>query len=308
MKRNYEFPNETASDGFKFGQPPAIIEYTAKDVIFPQNSVLNESEQNKKMYMKSHGQYQPGEQKNRNYNWPIDPKNTAFGKEFKGMVNETNYVLKPNAQPNSFPDTKIVSSKVENMKDFKEDPLGFPKNRGQSNPYIGPDHVYGKTINDKEQWNVAKSLQSNSTWKEVKPDQSLGKSTNHGFRNIVKEGDEGRLFGVPTIRSDINKPSFKSVADPNVLPLNLFQNYGDEDRIVDLLFPMKFSEIGVDENDFNLIRAKSEIRHLFAECGREYPNAEFEAIFRKAEQIGDTEPGYSSVRAFFYSLQTFGLV
>lgn len=31
---------------------------------------------------------------------------------------------------------------------------------------------------------------------------------------MTKKGDENRLFGTPTIRTDINKPEMKSVADP----------------------------------------------------------------------------------------------
>lgn len=51
----------------------------------------------------------------------------------------------------------------------------------------------------------------------MRPDDDLGKSNRHGFRNIVKEGDENRMFGVPTIRYDIKKPARVSVADPNVI-------------------------------------------------------------------------------------------
>lgn len=37
------------------------------------------------------------------------------------------------------------------------------------------------------------------------PDKDLGKSIKHGFRNIVKPGDELRVFGTPTIRNDLNR-------------------------------------------------------------------------------------------------------
>lgn len=51
----------------------------------------------------------------------------------------------------------------------------------------------------------------------MRPDDDLGRTNKYGFRNITKEGDENRLFGVPTIRYDIPKPKMQSVADPNVL-------------------------------------------------------------------------------------------
>lgn len=49
-------------------------------------------------------------------------------------------------------------------------------------------------------------MRGEATEYEVRPDDDLGKSNRHGFRNIVKEGDDQRLFGVPTIRYDIKKP------------------------------------------------------------------------------------------------------
>lgn len=50
----------------------------------------------------------------------------------------------------------------------------------------------------------------------MRPDDDLGVTNKYGFRNIVKEGDENRVFGVSTIRYDIPKPKLQSVADPIV--------------------------------------------------------------------------------------------
>ena len=50
----------------------------------------------------------------------------------------------------------------------------------------------------------------------MRPDDDLGVTNRYGFRNIVKEGDENRVFGVSTIRYDIPKPKLQSVADPIV--------------------------------------------------------------------------------------------
>lgn len=50
----------------------------------------------------------------------------------------------------------------------------------------------------------------------MRQDDDLGRCSKIGSRNIPKEGDENRLFGVPTIRYDIKKPERQSVADPNV--------------------------------------------------------------------------------------------
>lgn len=71
----------------------------------------------------------------------------------------------------------------------------------------------------------------------MQPDYDLGKATKYGFRNTPKQGDQNRVFGVPTVRTDIEKKGMKSVADP--------QNYGDEVPAVNLLFPEKFSHMGL---------------------------------------------------------------
>ena len=38
------------------------------------------------MYLKSHGDYDAGEQKNRNFNWNVDPADFRFGKVEKNVV------------------------------------------------------------------------------------------------------------------------------------------------------------------------------------------------------------------------------
>lgn len=64
-----------------------------------------------------------------------------------------------------------------------------------------------------------------------------------GCRNVVrKPEDTNRVFGAPTIRTDIPYKEKRSLAD--------FNNYGDEPEAVDLLFPSTFTEMGISEYDF----------------------------------------------------------
>lgn len=63
------------------------------------------------------------------------------------------------------------------------------------------------------------------------------------------------MFGVPTIRYDIQKPSRVSVADPNVIFYKI-QNYADETTAIELLFPKNFASYGVDDKDFKMPRPK----------------------------------------------------
>lgn len=46
------------------------------------------------MYLKSHKDYDPGEQKVRPYNWPVDPTDFRFGKVEKNPVhNEMKQIM-----------------------------------------------------------------------------------------------------------------------------------------------------------------------------------------------------------------------
>jgi len=47
---------------------------------------MPEPEEIRQMYLKSHQDYDPAEQKKRPYNWPVDPTDYRFGKVEKGVV------------------------------------------------------------------------------------------------------------------------------------------------------------------------------------------------------------------------------
>jgi hypothetical protein len=52
---------------------------------------------------------------------------------------------------------------------------------------------------------------------ELQPDKDLGRSTKVGCRNVVrKPEDSNRVFGTPTIRTDIPYKEKRSIADFNV--------------------------------------------------------------------------------------------
>lgn len=117
--------------------------------------------------------------------------------------------------------------------DRKEDKLGLPANLGQKQ--FPPDHVFGVRVTS-NQWNAGKCITGEANEHEVRPDDDLGRTNKYGFRNITKEGDENRLFGVPTIRYDIPKPKMQSVADPNVL-LSLCRTTQTKQRLLNCSSP-----------------------------------------------------------------------
>jgi hypothetical protein len=74
-----------------------------------------------------------------------------------------------------------------------------------------------KNLQGPDQWNAAKCIHGEPNEKEVQPDTDLGKSTKPGCRNVVrKPEDENRIFGAPTIRTDIPFKEKRSIADYNV--------------------------------------------------------------------------------------------
>lgn len=128
-------------------------------------------------------------------------------------------MLHPEANNDNVPKTVFVKSNLHDFVDKKEDKLGLPANLGQRQ--FPPDHVFGVRVASNE-WNAGKCITGEANEYEVRPDDDLGRTNKYGFRNITKEGDENRIFGVPTIRYDIPKPKMQSVADPNVL-LSLYR-------------------------------------------------------------------------------------
>lgn len=101
IDRKYCLPNDTQQQGFKYGVPTRFSEFTAKEVIFPSDKEILEKEENRQLYLKSHGWFEAGEQKDRGYNWPVDKNDFRFGKREKFMPNEAYYILNPDDSKNT---------------------------------------------------------------------------------------------------------------------------------------------------------------------------------------------------------------
>jgi hypothetical protein len=296
VSRNYKFPEQTKKSDFQFGVPTVGSE-SAKDVMY-RGPGLVEEELTKEMYKRSHNMYDAGEQKKRNYDWTsVDPNNHRFGKADKLVTNEARFCLHPEAynESHNFPKTTVVVKNVEDFKDFSHDHLGKVKNLGQVTSNIdATSHVYGWRPRDKEPWDASKCIYGEPTQKAVIDDPNLGKSNRYGYRNMPKVGDETRVFGLPTIRSDVQKPKMRSIADQF--------NYGDESQAVELLFPQRFADLGLTRDDFFMPRPKEEIRTIFTRIGIEYKQGKFEGIYQRAQEI-DQSNDKVSVKAFYQAVK-----
>jgi hypothetical protein len=66
------------SGDFKFGKATTICD-PAKEILYPQGGQMEEKANTHAQYVKTHGNYDLGEQRNRNYNWPVEKQIHRFG-------------------------------------------------------------------------------------------------------------------------------------------------------------------------------------------------------------------------------------
>jgi hypothetical protein len=173
-------------DGTAFGVKSRSSDERAKDIIFPvSNPDIGEG---RDLYKRSHGSYGPGEQRNREYQWSVDPKTTRFG--VKGDTIALNGVSKNIAEVlkggNSLDNPN--SSSVVNLKKVEDfhnmgDILGKTKNLGQDSGYRPKDMIYGKTSGVKGS-TAADVIKGRYASSDLQPDRDLGKSITPGFRNL----------------------------------------------------------------------------------------------------------------------------
>lgn len=126
----------------KFGVPTQGLE-NAKDILYPMGGAANENLDVANMYRKTHGNFGPGEQRNRNYDWKFDHTEHRFGYGEKKVLNGAAMALHNERNEEAFPKTVIVKKTVEDQKAVTKDLLGVSKNLGQGQVPRGDDYVHG---------------------------------------------------------------------------------------------------------------------------------------------------------------------
>lgn len=143
------------------------------------------------MYIKTHGNFASGEQKDRGYQWNFDKSQHRFGYGEQRLLNGAAMSIHKERFENSFPKTVIVKKTVEDVKAVTSDMLGQSKNLGQGRPPLPSEHAYGvKNIVGSDIWNAAKCIHGEPTEKEVQPDQDLGRCTKAGSMNQVRRPED----------------------------------------------------------------------------------------------------------------------
>jgi len=239
--RGHKQPEFTQASDFRYGVTSAKSNEDAKSLLYPGESVKVENNEDtartKANYIKSHRSYLPGEQKRRDYNWPVDPLTTVFGD--KGE----NFALRRSSRG--------VHDALHSNMDCIE------KRQLKQNIPVSEDHVFGITTHGNSDNNMEDCqgvMRGNYSEQEQMPDKDLGKSVTPGFRNVISGM---RTFGCPSVRTDIPKYGRTSVADA--------QNYGDDVNAEYLLRPGRYATIGVEGSDFSILRTRDCLKSVFME-------------------------------------------
>ena len=279
-----------------FGQPAPqdVTGDQSKHLLHPMERVIPEAE--RQLYVKSHANYDPGEQRHRGYSWvdkdgDIDPSTFRFGGAVKdgekaGVAKAMNPALDEDYKRPPI----VVEKLLEDFRVVSTEGLGAVKNLGYGDVRMrGHVGVYGMPSQSGPEWGVRECI-GNYAPEEQLPDKDLARSIRPGWRNI--SANEKRVFGVPSIRSDISAPALKSVAD--------HQNYGDEAGAATLLYPPRFADEGVTQADFLTSTSKEEIADIFRCAGFVLDDASINETYERAKRLDVN--GNVSVQSFRMAL------
>ena len=276
LVRDYIFPEEVKNQNFKFGLPTKGI-VNAKELIY-NGCPLKEEDDVKKLYYKTHGVTDPGEQSKRGFKFGFDPDEHKFGYNQEKEIDGVKKSLRNDFLYNPYPQTKLVGKRLEDYRQATEDLLGRGKYLGTLAPkFYNDEHTFGKSSNF-EEWNAARCIHGDETTvseESLSPDVDLGRDVH--WKNKIKslqpsQRDINRIYGVPSIRNDLPKKELKSFGD--------IKNYGDEPDAYELLYPHPEHYMGIDDPDFEELMTKNEIYELIQKYNFNIPEEEFNLIYQ----------------------------
>ena len=157
-------------------------------MLFPEGGEKHEAPDVAAQYLKTHGDFAPGQQKDRGYKWPVDKTQHRFGyvesdRELQGAAK----CIQPERFGSNFPQTRVLQKTVEDYTEVTKDELGRPKNLGQA---ADPNIVFGTKVKrpgEDEAWNAALCIHGDPTsQKELEPESDLGRCTKANCTNTVR--------------------------------------------------------------------------------------------------------------------------
>ena len=195
FERNYNWPSDISEhnkENFPFGVP-TVSSDSVKDIVNPQKGPIINDPAVQKMYKKTHGNFEPGEQKDREYDWSknnIDKNTFRFGYQEQIQINGAAKSLHAERSDySSFPKTVIVRKTVEDVKATQSDLLGKARNLGQGEIPIPRDFAFGArntSVMGNDVWNASMCIHGKPSERELLPDRDLGRCVKPGSRNVVR--------------------------------------------------------------------------------------------------------------------------
>lgn len=292
INRHYENAEVILKPEKGFGCPSGIPE-SAKLAIWPTD-VVPDGPEVKALYAYTHGNVDPGERKDRQYELPEECKDPFFRYGISMRVpgapgEKCRLALDMSvADDGSIPKTVFVQRECEDYRNVHNTELGGKVNHKQGKVPLPPGHRFG--IKSASSGDCAQAvIQGAYELEEQLPDQDLGCCLKPGRRNYTTET---RAFGTPSIRTDLVPPAKRSVADQ--------RSFGDEATTAILLNPQRFDAIGVPDREFLLRRPKEELKALVAGTGRNLSDAEFSGIYDQAAGLFGDGLDVVSLDAFLF--------
>lgn len=262
---------------------------------------MQEPDDVKKLYNKTHGLTDPGEQKDRHYNWGFDKDKHVFGLGQEKELDGAKKSLMTDNLTNPYPQTKIAGSRLENFRQATTDMLGRSKFRGTMPSGFGVNHVFGKKSQLGDAWNAGRCIHGDGTTitdKSMAPDPDLGRNTCYAQKLKALqpiERDPNKTYGIPSIRSDLQKKERVSVCD--------VKNYGDEKDAFELLYPHPCAPRGIDDEDFDQLMTKAEIYDILKKEEMAMPEEEYNLIYEIGLKNYPNEESKMSAHSFLCTMR-----
>ncbi|EPR63634.1 hypothetical protein TGGT1_247010 [Toxoplasma gondii GT1] len=281
---NLKGSDATKAPNFRFGIKQTTDETNAaKKLIFPQDAPSN-SEQDERLYQKTHRDYPPGQQVDRHYEVKhIDLRDFRFGKSYAKEVEGVKECLSGSRDAGGSTDES--SKAVEDYRRICYPEVGKTALSVAGNPDVPIDFAFG-LVTHRDPATVEECLQGSYSLAEQQPDADLGRS--RAFRALTKgfflqdgsaslsadgippsklssafqrflsnpafQTQSERRFGVPSIRTDIAPPKKRRIDD--------CVNYDDELSVGQLLTPAPFEAWGVSDEAFLIPRPRDKLLDL----------------------------------------------
>lgn len=276
-----------------FGAPGGVDARSsaAKELVFPRGAdaaVMEgdaDSSDAHAMYVKTHGNYAPGERRRRGYDWNaagVDPDAATFGAATAigedGAAKALNPLKDETLRAMS---ATIVNARAEAHREMAHDALGKVKRLGRGER-LPADFVYGApsrapTADGELEWDAGRLIQGEYTEEEQAPDPTIGKTMRHqGYKYEPTAVNPERVYGVPSVRTDLapKDTAARGLADAT--------SYGNEATAAALVNPGYGAERGVVETDYEVAYGREEMRAFYAATGIPLGEDEFEAAFAAA--------------------------